>query len=103
MNSDNKLLCWRDVVSVFRPTGLLFGQFQETAKEIKSRPRLRRVAYWLILSVALISSFAGGYYLVKYSAGQIIDPDQLRSAAEGGPNQSPVTFAQAVQALRVRH
>jgi hypothetical protein len=102
-NSVNKLWDWRDVVSVFRPTRLLFVRFEEASEEAKPAPRPRRVLYWLILSVAFLSCFVAGYCVVKYNAEGTIDPDQVRLVVEGLPNQGTATFAQAVQALSRRH
>jgi anti-sigma-K factor RskA len=71
-------------------------------KEAPLEPSPRRARYWLLSSVALLS-FLAGYCLVKFSADRILDPAQVSLAAEGVPNQSTVTFDQAVQALSLRH
>ena len=70
--------------------------------EVQPEPKPRRVTYWLLLSVALLS-FLAGYCLVKFSAERTIDPAQVSLAAEDIPNQGTVTFGQAVQALNCRH
>jgi hypothetical protein len=70
--------------------------------EAQPEPRPRRVAYWLLSSVALLS-FVAGYCLVKFTAERTIDPAEVNLVAEDGPNQGTVTFGQAVQALSYRH
>jgi hypothetical protein len=70
--------------------------------EAQPEPRPRRIMYWLLSSVALLS-FLAGYCLVKFSAERTIDPAQVDLVAEEAPNQGTVTFAQAVQALSCRH
>ncbi len=70
--------------------------------EAQPQPRPRRVAYWLLSSVALLS-FVAGYCLVKFTAERTIDPAKVSLVAEDVPNQGTVTFGQAVQALSCRH
>jgi hypothetical protein len=70
--------------------------------EAQPEPRPRRVAYWLLSSVALLS-FVAGYCLLKFTAERIIDPAKVTFVAEDVPNQGTVTFGQAVQALSCRH
>ena len=70
--------------------------------EAQPEPRPRRVRYWLLSSVALLS-FLAGYCLVKFSAERTLDPAQVSLAGDSVSNQSPVSFDQAVRALSFRH
>jgi hypothetical protein len=69
----------------------------------KIKPGVGETAYWLIALAALISLVVGIFFLAESGSTRTTDLYQVRSAAEGMPNQGAVTFDQAIQMLSVRH
>jgi hypothetical protein len=69
----------------------------------KIKPGVGETAYWLIALAALISLVVGIFFLAESGSTRTTDLYQVRSAAEGIPNQGAVTFDQAIQMLSIRH
>ena len=69
----------------------------------KTKPGVGETAYWLIALAALIALVVGILFLADSGSTRTTDLYQVRSAAEGIPNQGTVTFDQAIQMLSVRH
>ena len=82
--------------------GSYTGMFAPTVSA-KIKPGVGETAYWLIALAALIALVVGIFFLAESGSTQTTDLYQVRSAAEGIPNQGAVTFDQAIQMLSVRH